>query len=435
MADTYRVPAAVLAETDLPASINLADVLALRDADGETGQWARRIADDLIARAATIEEAANVAANKRAEGADIPLSDALASLLGHSFTFAARAQEAHWNVSGPDFTEWHSLFGEIYDDAHDSIDPLAESLRKIGSLTPSLCVMPAEVRHTDPVPLASELLDESVELAEHCRMVFDIATAAGQQGIANFLADRQDAFAKWAWMLRSSLGVAEVGESPAVDAIHDEHMADDEDDEADEVEVNSADPETEERRSLIADAEKRVFTTEVRAAVADDGMVRMTGYAAMFEKEADGLPFREVIARGAFSRSLDRGDDVFLLVNHDTDQLPLARRSAGTLEVTEDEIGLRVEAMLDPANPRAAELASALERGDVDKMSFAFSVAKDGSAKRSDGVRELRDLNLYEVSVVTWPAYSATSVGLRSADDDLALRWKRAALRIAQHNL
>lgn len=431
MADTYRVPAVVLAETDLPASINLADVLALRDADGETGAWARRIADDLIARAVTIEEAATVAANKRAEGADIPLSDALALLLGDTFEFATRAHEAHWNVSGPDFTEWHALFGDIYDDAHGSIDPLAENLRKIGSLTPSLCVMPTEVRHTDPVPLATELLDEAVEMAEACRMVFDIATAAGQQGIANFLADRQDSFAKWAWMLRSSLGVAEVGESPAVDAIHAEEMGEVE---ADEVETNSADPETEERRSLIAEAEKRTFSVEVRAEQVD-GMVRMSGYAAMFDREADGLPFREVIARGAFSRSLDRGDDVFLLVNHDTDQLPLARRSAGTLEVTEDEIGLRVEAMLDPANPRAAELASALERGDVDKMSFAFSVAKDGSAKRSDGVRELRDLNLYEVSIVTWPAYSATTVGLRSADDDLALRWKRAALRLAQRDL
>ena len=183
------------------------------------------------------------------------------------------------------------------------------------------------------------------------------------------------------------------------------------------------------RRGAIAGADRRTFSTEVRAAKQSDGTVRMSGYAAMWDREADGLPFREVIKRGAFADSLGRGDDVFLLVNHDTDQLPLARRSAGTLSVAEDDMGLHVTAELDPANPRAAELASALERGDVDKMSFAFRVAADGSTKTEDGVRELRALDLYEVSVVTWPAYNATSVGLRSADDDLHLRWKRAHLR------
>ena len=183
------------------------------------------------------------------------------------------------------------------------------------------------------------------------------------------------------------------------------------------------------RRGAIAGADRRTFSSEVRAAKQSDGTVRMSGYAAMWDREADGLPFREVIKRGAFADSLGRGDDVFLLVNHDTDQLPLARRSAGTLSVAEDDMGLHVTAELDPANPRAAELASALERGDVDKMSFAFRVAADGSTKTEDGVRELRALDLYEVSVVTWPAYNATSVGLRSADDDLHLRWKRAHLR------
>ena len=183
------------------------------------------------------------------------------------------------------------------------------------------------------------------------------------------------------------------------------------------------------RRGAIAGADRRTFSSEVRAAKQSDGTVRMSGYAAMWDREADGLPFREVIKRGAFADSLGRGDDVFLLVNHDTDQLPLARRSAGTLSVAEDDMGLHVTAELDPANPRAAELASALERGDVDKMSFAFRVAADGSTKTEYGVRELRALDLYEVSVVTWPAYNATSVGLRSADDDLHLRWKRAHLR------
>ena len=190
------------------------------------------------------------------------------------------------------------------------------------------------------------------------------------------------------------------------------------------LEMNSADPEVEERKSLLEACEKRSIPAELRAETMADGTVRVRGYAAVFNQESTGLPFREVIAPGAFARSLDRGDDVFLLVNHDTDQLPLARRSSGTLTLSEDENGLLIDAELDPANPRAAEVASVLARQDASEMSFAFKVAEGGSRKREDGVRELSDLDLFEVSIVTWGAYNQTSVGLRSAEeDDLAQRW------------
>lgn len=421
MTDTFRPPKAVRAESpDLPATLTIADVIGLSERDGETGAWAQRITAGLQTRAAQIMETRmETLVQKRAEGADIPLSDALAALLGEVFEFYARAHEAHWNVTGPDFGEYHALFGEIYEDAHGSIDPLAENLRKIGSLTPALAVMPCESRQTDPTALAMQLLEESVELVDEFRVAFDIATAAGQQGIANFLAERQDAHAKWAWQLRASLGIAEVGTSPAIDAIMVDEMSED------TMETNAADIDVEARRSLVEACEKRDFTAELRADMNEDGSIRVRGYAATWDSEADGLPFREVIKPGAFKRSLANGDDVFLLINHDTDQLPLARRSAGTLTLNEDQTGLLIDAVLDPKNPRAAELASALERGDVDKMSFAFTVAPEGSVRNEDGVRELRDLNLYEVSVVTWPAYSATTVGLRDAatDEDLQARW------------
>lgn len=190
------------------------------------------------------------------------------------------------------------------------------------------------------------------------------------------------------------------------------------------LEMNSADPEVEERKSLLEACEKRSIPAELRAETMADGTVRVRGYAAVFNQESTGLPFREVITPGAFARSLDRGDDVFLLVNHDTDQLPLARRSSGTLTLSEDENGLLIDAELDPANPRAAEVASVLARQDASEMSFAFKVAEGGSRKREDGVRELSDLDLFEVSIVTWGAYNQTNVGLRSAEeDDLAQRW------------
>lgn len=406
----------------------------MRDLGGETGAWAQQVAASLEQRAASIKETLmGSLAEKRAEGVDIPLAEALGYLLNEVFEFYANAHRAHWNVvgSGADFQSFHDLFGEISGDVYGSVDPLAENIRKLGSLAPCLHVMPeGDPRMTAPGDLAAMLLDENDEVLASIRAAFAIATAADQQGIANFLAERQDAHAKISWQLRSSLGIAEVGE-PLPLAVSMDGM------EEEDPETYAADPEVEARRSLIESAEKRVFTTEVRAAAGEDGMVRMTGYAAMFDREADGLPFREVIKRGAFAASLERGDDVFLLVNHDTDQLPLGRRSAGTLMLEEDEMGLRVDALLDPANPRAAELASALERGDVDKMSFAFRVAEDGSHRRDDGVRELRALDLFEVSVVTWPAYSSTTVGVRSADepDDLSLRWRVARARARQRAL
>lgn len=355
--------------------------------------------EDVMAYAATPD------AEARAAQADQPTADALAALLEQVLAVYARAHEAHWNVTSTagdpaGFQAFHDLFGEIYDDAHGSLDPIAENIRKLGSLAPALALPAGEIQ-TDPRALAAELLALNDAAADACRAAFDVATAAGQQGIANFLADRQDMHQKWSWQLRSSLGIAEV---------------------------------TEARRSMIEAAEKRTTTTEVRAIRSADGQtVNVRGYAAMWDQEADGLPFREVIKRGAFKRSLDRGDDVFLLVNHDTDALPLARRSAGTLTLVEDEVGLLIDANLDLRSAAATDAAVALELGNADKMSFAFRVAEGGSTKSEDGVRELRALDLFEVSIVTWPAYSSTSVGLRSAsDDDLQARWRFAQLR-ARH--
>ena len=141
-----------------------------------------------------------------------------------------------------------------------------------------------------------------------------------------------------------------------------------------------------------------------------------------------------MIKPGAFARSLDNGDECYLLVNHNTDELPLARRNSGTLTLSEDETGLLMEAVLDPTNPRAAEVISVLTRGDASEMSFAFTVAPDGQTRTKDGLRELRKLNLFEVSICTWGAYSDTSVGLRSVEsgDDLELRRRQLSLKLKQ---
>ena len=190
------------------------------------------------------------------------------------------------------------------------------------------------------------------------------------------------------------------------------------------------------RSAALAACEKRQIVTELRSSVGSDGMLRVSGYASVFNTEADGLSFREVVKPGAFRRGLERGDDCYLLINHNTDELPLARRSSGTLSLVEDDHGLLMETTLDPSNPRAAELASVLSRGDVSEMSFAFTVAPGGEVRNADGVRELRELNLFEVSVTTWGAYSATSVGMRSDDSsDLAQRARALAARFQHYEL
>lgn len=138
----------------------------------------------------------------------------------------------------------------------------------------------------------------------------------------------------------------------------------------------------------------------------------LIGYAAIFDSPSEPMPFTEYVKRGAFSKTLNDGADVRLLIDHEG--VPLARSKSGTLALEEDERGLRVEAELDPTNPDAARIISAMKRGDLNQMSFAFRTIKDNwSDDRS--VRELREVQLFDVSVVTFPAYEETVAELRSA--------------------
>jgi HK97 family phage prohead protease len=105
---------------------------------------------------------------------------------------------------------------------------------------------------------------------------------------------------------------------------------------------------------------------------------------------------------------------VKLLVNHDG--VPIARTKSGTMTLESDDIGLRVRAELDPANPVVAELRSAMDRGDMDEMSFAFRAIND---EWSPDYRErtIREVKLFDVSVVTFPANPATVAQLRDSTE------------------
>ncbi len=146
---------------------------------------------------------------------------------------------------------------------------------------------------------------------------------------------------------------------------------------------------------------------EVRAE--NDGKT-LIGYAAVWDSPSEFMGFTEFVKRGAFTKTLNDGADVRLLIDHDG--VPLARTKSGTMALEEDERGLRVEAELDPMNPDAARIMSAMKRGDLSQMSFAFRTIKD-SWNGDRTVRELREVQLFDVSVVTFPAYEQTVAELR----------------------
>ncbi len=142
----------------------------------------------------------------------------------------------------------------------------------------------------------------------------------------------------------------------------------------------------------------------------------LRGHAAVFDSLSQDLGgFREQIKPGAFAQAV-KEDDVRLLLNHQG--LPLARTASRTLALVEDKRGLAITAELDPDDPDVRGLLPKLARGDLNQMSFSFRVRPGGSQWAEDGegrtIRTLTDVRLFDVSVVTYPAYLATDVALRS---------------------
>lgn len=179
----------------------------------------------------------------------------------------------------------------------------------------------------------------------------------------------------------------------------------------------------------MTDIERRGgIPAEIRAA--EDGGIKVSGYAAVFGEVADiGGHFREVIQRGAFSEAIGR-DDVVFVINHEG--LPLARTRSGTLILREDDHGLYMETELDPDDPDVKSIVGKMKRGDLDRMSFAFSM-RNGVQKWDEShdppTRTIEKVGgLFDVSIVTTPAYDGTEIGLRSLKEARAA----AAAEVAQ---
>lgn len=163
-------------------------------------------------------------------------------------------------------------------------------------------------------------------------------------------------------------------------------------------------------------------SVEIRGEGADR---RIVGYAAMFNKRSVDLGgFVEELAPGAFDRALREAHDVRALVDHNPTLILGRTGEAGTLRLSVDGNGLRSE--IDPPDTQAGrDIQVSLQRKDVTGMSFAFSVPAGGDEmKRSEDGRPLRiikDMDLYDVSVVTYPAYPDTQVSMRALEQAKAV--------------
>lgn len=162
--------------------------------------------------------------------------------------------------------------------------------------------------------------------------------------------------------------------------------------------------------------EIRTLCSEVRASPTENKTLRFEGYAAVFNSETEmyGGDFIESIAPGAFRDAL-KHDDVRALFNHDPNYV-LGRNTAGTLTLQEDEKGLHFD-VIAPDIGWARDLHESVKRGDIDQCSFAFSVEDEEWIRGRNGSpdrRTIKRCKLYDVSIVTYPAYDATSVSARS---------------------
>jgi uncharacterized protein len=162
---------------------------------------------------------------------------------------------------------------------------------------------------------------------------------------------------------------------------------------------------------------------ELRVATREDGSRIVSGYAILYNSLSVDLGgFSEIVAPGSLTRTLRENPDVLCLRDHKS-ELVLGRTVAGTLTLDDQPNGLHFTVTL-PNTTAASDLAESLSRGDVDGCSFGFSVFNDTWIDDSEGniIRTLLDIDLYEISVTSFPAYPAATAALRTAPSEIRSR-------------
>lgn len=150
----------------------------------------------------------------------------------------------------------------------------------------------------------------------------------------------------------------------------------------------------------------------------DSGALSIEGYFAVFDSNYEiGPGMSESVAQGAFSRTIS--GDIRALINHDT-TLVLGRTKANTLQLREDAHGLWGHIDINPNDVDAMNLYERVKRGDVDQCSFGFDIRSEDTDIREDGSIHwtIKDVDLYEVSCCTFPAYEQTNISARERTRD-----------------
>ena len=156
------------------------------------------------------------------------------------------------------------------------------------------------------------------------------------------------------------------------------------------------------------------------------------GYFAVFDSNYEIAPgLSESVAPGAFSRTLS--GDIRALINHDT-TLVLGRTKAGTLDLKEDSHGLWGRITINPNDGDAMNLYERVKRGDVDQCSFGFEIRDEETDFREDGSVHwtIKDVDLFEVSCCTFPAYEETNISARTQAADELKKRELEAWRLRQ---
>lgn len=140
------------------------------------------------------------------------LAQALKIVLANHYAYSLKAQNFHWNVEGQDFKQYHTFFEEIYSEVYGAIDTIAERIRTIGAYAPGSFSRYAELSQIEDqveIPNAQDMLQKllgDIEVIQtSIKVCYDIAEQSGNHGLSNLMAERQDAFAKHAWMLSATL--------------------------------------------------------------------------------------------------------------------------------------------------------------------------------------------------------------------------------------
>lgn len=159
----------------------------------------------------------------------------------------------------------------------------------------------------------------------------------------------------------------------------------------------------------------------------DGGKLSIEGYFAVFNSDYEMLPgLSESIAPGAFDKTLS--GDIRALINHDT-TLVLGRTKANTLQLRTDAHGLWGSIDINPKDVDAMNLYERVKRGDVDQCSIGFDILKEETEFRDDGSIHwtIKEVELFEVSACTFPAYEETNISARQKERDEILRRKNEA--------